>query len=309
MQNTSLRRNAAALCIAAVLLAGCAGSQPPIGAPGVTPQRAHRATSGDLIYATGGCGGVCVLSYPDGTLVEKISVSAPEGDCADRSGNVFITDDTQVLEYAHGGMTPIATLTLPGGTATGCAVDPITGNLAVVFNSYAVAVFANETGSPTVYSSALDAFYCGYDNAGNLFVSGYSLGKPAISELPKGQQTATILSVNAKLGNPGQTQWDGRHMTFESRTKGNIKLLRFQISGSTARVVGMTRLKDIRGNANQSWLDGDRVLVPYGNSGQFVTQIGVWQYPKAGKSEARYRHFGTVSFLGVTLSVAPTAED
>ncbi|MGA9017366.1 MAG: hypothetical protein WB438_00305 [Candidatus Cybelea sp.] len=56
-------------CVAAAMLAGCGGSQPPIGAPGAMPQtsviatHAGRGTSWilpeakneDLIYATGGC--------------------------------------------------------------------------------------------------------------------------------------------------------------------------------------------------------------------------------------------------------------
>jgi hypothetical protein len=60
--------------------AGCAGSQPPIGASGAVALTSALATrtargkswmepntsSRDLIYATGGCGGVCVLSYPAG---------------------------------------------------------------------------------------------------------------------------------------------------------------------------------------------------------------------------------------------------
>jgi len=32
------RRYAAALCVGAALLAGCGGSQPPIGTPGAMPQ-------------------------------------------------------------------------------------------------------------------------------------------------------------------------------------------------------------------------------------------------------------------------------
>jgi hypothetical protein len=38
MQNTSLGRHAATLCFTAALLAGCGGSQPPIGTPGAMPQ-------------------------------------------------------------------------------------------------------------------------------------------------------------------------------------------------------------------------------------------------------------------------------
>ena len=101
-------------------------------------------SSGALIYATGGCGGICVVSYPAGKLVDSISVSGElGGDCADSAGNVFVTNNTEVLEYSHGGTSPIATLSLRGDDAAGCSIDPGTGNLAVVFSESGanVAVF------------------------------------------------------------------------------------------------------------------------------------------------------------------------
>jgi hypothetical protein len=131
MKNSMLSGRAIIIAIAAVL-AGCGGSQPPIGAPGAMPQatsvpRARRASgsSGDLIYASNGCGGVCVLSYPSGDLVSSITLSGDnQGACSDNAGNVFITNNmqssAQVVEYTHGGTTPIATLALPGNTALGC---------------------------------------------------------------------------------------------------------------------------------------------------------------------------------------------
>jgi uncharacterized repeat protein (TIGR03803 family) len=46
MQNTSLGRHAATLCFTAALLAGCGGSQPPIGAPGAIPWNSASARVG-----------------------------------------------------------------------------------------------------------------------------------------------------------------------------------------------------------------------------------------------------------------------
>ena len=309
--NISRTRCYAIWSCAAAMLASCGGSQPPISAPGLIAQSAtaqaglHKTadSSGVLIYAVGGCGGVCVLSYPSGELVSSISLSGDrEGACSDSAGNVFITNDTQVVEYAYGGTTPIATLVLPGNTAIGCAVDPTTHNLAVTFkgNEINLAIFYYATGEPTTYD-APTALYCGYDGAGNLFLS----GEKKVAELANGHSDFELFSLVGKVGNPGQIQWDGKEMTFESRTKGNIKILRLQISGSTATVVGTTRLKGAKGQAAQSWLYGNTIFVPYGNGGQFATNIGVWKYPKGGNVETRYRHFGTVSFHGVTVSAAP----
>ena len=145
MLNPSFGRYALSSCVAAAMLAGCGGLHPPIGAPGAMPQTpaiaAHadrggswmlpEAKSEDLLYASGGCGGVCVLSYPDGKLVGTLSISGElGGNCSDAAGNVFITDDYQVLEYSHGGTSPIATLSVPGTMAQACAIDSVTGNLA-----------------------------------------------------------------------------------------------------------------------------------------------------------------------------------
>src|ERR1700734_559394 len=104
---------------AAAMLAGCGGSQPPIGAPGAMPAYTLRArtqntqtqSNGVLIYASGGCGGVCVIAHPGGQLVSSITLSGPvQGECSDANGNVYVTDGTQVVEYAHGGTRPIKTL-------------------------------------------------------------------------------------------------------------------------------------------------------------------------------------------------------
>ena len=176
-------------CVATAMLAGCGGSQPPIGASGAMSQtlavatQADRGTSwiapakssGALIYAVGGCGGTCVVSNPAGELVGTLPTGGA-GICSDSGGNVFIADDNNVVEYAHGGTSPIATLSLPGDDAAGCSVDPTTRNLAVVFvgSGGDIAIFADAAGMPTLYNSGLESLYCGYDNNGNLFVDGFS---------------------------------------------------------------------------------------------------------------------------------------
>lgn len=308
---------------AAALFAGCGGSAPPMGAPGAVAQSrtiaAHADRGGSwmppgdksqaLIYASGGCGGACVLSYPEGKLLGSVSISgAVQGTCSDNKGNVFITNDTDVLEFAHGGTSPIATLNLPGSAATGCAVDATTGNLAVVFNASGVGIgiFPHATGPPTVYGAGLFPVYCGYDDNGNLFASGYgNSSTPGMSELAKGSSGFSVLSVEGALGEPGQMQWDGSQMTYESRTKGNIKILRLRVSGSRAKVIGTTRLKGSTGQAYQSWLYGNAAVVPFGDHGQYAHFVGIWRYPDGGKHLRKIKHLGKLAaFYGVTISVA-----
>ena len=177
-----------------------------------------------------------MLSYPSGDLVSSIALSGDkEGACSDSAGNAFITNGTQVVEYAHAGTTPIATLVIPGRTALGCSIDPTTGNLAVTFNGNDVnlAIFPSATGEPTLFD-APTAAYCGYDADGNLFLS----GEKVIAELANGSSSFQLFSIVGKARVIGQIQWDGRSMTLESRSPGNIKLLRlrfFRLSSNGSR--------------------------------------------------------------------------
>ena len=303
--------NRYALGVIAVLLAGC-GSQvaPTGGAPQSLAPATHKASSssGALIYATGGCGGVCVVSYPGGKLVDSISVSGEVGgDCSDSIGNVFVTDQTQVFEYAHGGTSPIAILTVPGDDAAACSIDPGTGNLAVVFSGSGanIAIFSDATGTPTAYETHIVSYYCGYDNAGNLFVSGLNGHQAGLSELPVGKSTFSVLSINGTFDGFGQVQWDGKYVAVEGRNSDDIKVSRLQISGSIASVVGETRFKGKFRNAFQSWIFGNRILIPYSSRGLQVNKISAWAYPKGGKPVIKFGHFGQskwARFAGVTLS-------
>ena len=184
----------------------------------------------------------------------------------------------------------------------------MTNNLAVVFGFSSVAVFSNETGSPTLYRSKLEASYCGYDNAGNLFVSGYNGQSGAISELPQGKTTFTILSVNGKLDTPGQVQWDGIYMAYEGRgSVPPISIARLSISGSVATVVSKTSFRGTMRDAAQSWIYQGNILLPYGKKAEKINKLGLWAYPKGGKATRIIKLLNTKpwEFSGVTVSLAP----
>ena len=317
------------LCAALFALGGCGGLQPSIGAPGAMAQSRPIATHAErgrswmlpeaksegLLYATGGCLGTCVLSYPAGKLVGTLGVGGGydnSGDCADGAGNVFISNNDAVVEYAHGSVTPIATLDLPGSAALGCSVDPTTGDLAVVFSGSGenVAIFSEASGTPTTYNSGIDSSYCGYDNAGDLFVDGYGNGNaPALAELPSGGSAFSGVSVSASVGTPGQVQWDGDYITYESRTKHDVAVSRLEVSGSEATIVSTTQF-DINKNAMQSWIYKSKIFIPYDNNTQVGHQrrVGAWQYPRGGKPTASFQVRGeyrnSVNFQAVTFSPA-----
>ena len=203
MRRLDFGRTALSISAVATLLAACGESKPPIGVPGTLPQNrviaAHAirngswmlpdAKRGALLYVTGGCGGTCVLSYPRGKLVGQLNVGGGDngGICTDAHSNVYISSSTSVVEYAHGGTSPIATFNLPGTGAAGCSVDPTTGNLAVDFagSHDNIAIFLPGSDSPNVYeSNVADGFSCAYDNQGNLFAGGINGQASGLSELP-----------------------------------------------------------------------------------------------------------------------------
>lgn len=308
---------------AAAVVAGCAGSQLPAWAPAGNSYNALAATSAgqnhsrvvpnttgrDLLYAVGGCGGTCVLSYPAGKLVGKLSTFG-FADCVDSAGNVFITSDSKVVEYAHGGTRPIATLSLPGQAANSCSIDPTTGNLAVIFRGSGVdvAIFSQAQGMPKIYSSQINSGDCGYDGAGNLFVDGYSGRQVGFSELPAGGTQFQQLTISkSAAAPPAQVQWDGKFITYESVYHNNIEISRVRLIGSVLNIVGVTQFTT-KGNAGLSWIAGDKVFVPYRGHEFAGTQIDVWRYPKGGKPVQRITDFGkyqrkTLRLSGVTLSV------
>lgn len=143
---------------------------------------ASDAKSKDLLYVTNGPVDVC--SYPQGELVGQLTgFSWAYGDCTDKIGNVYITDykENTIVEYAHGGAQPIRTLSVPGTEPVACAVDPVSGDLAVTnagqYGTAAganVAIYRKAKGTPKSYTfRKISAyFYCTYDNAGDLYADG-----------------------------------------------------------------------------------------------------------------------------------------
>ena len=279
-------------CVAAALLAGCGGSQPPIGAPGVMqPSRTIAADaerggswmlpqvkSQDLLYvADYATQAVYVYSYPQGKLVATLTgFKNPQGLCADKSGDVFVADyDTGIIEYAHGGKKPIEILTDPDGSPVACSVDPTSGNLAVSIetgSTGAVSIYKNAKGTPKTYfySKSQGSNGCSYDNVGDLFFEVEQLGSDALVELPRGGKTFTNITVNKTIGG-NEIQWDGKHLAIgDSPTN----IYRFTINGSQGKRVGITRLES--NNFPVFSILGSTVTAAYPNG------VALWKYPEGG---------------------------
>lgn len=311
-RSSSVGRATACLAMA-LLLHGCAGGQMPASIAPAGGAAARGATSaGDLLYATGyadpGGSQIFMLSYPQGRLVGSIA-SAANGLCSDTNGNVYVLWENAATEYAHGATTPIKTLRIPGATMYGCAVDPTTNDVALTFScppcQYEnLAIFPDGSGTPTRYVSP-GGYSCTYDNEGNLFLVGNGL-----SELPKGSQTFTRVSLNKSIQRVGQVQWDGTYVTLQS-IGSPATIFQIQVSGSAGTVVGETKLSRYMRNEQYSWItasDGT-VAMPFSQHGTETTQIGVWKYPAGGHANKVIKKIGAGDhgFGSVTVSVAPSA--
>jgi hypothetical protein len=324
MKVLELSRCALCVSIAAAMLAGCGGLQPPIGAQGAMPQSSANAThaahggswmlpealSDDLLYVGGNNGAVAVYSYPKGRLLGTLTgFNLPGGECVDHTGDVFITDLalSEIFEYAHGGKTPIQVLQSAAPDPAGCAIDPTTGNLAVTSLGRGlagnVAIFPHASGAPTTYTDPnfYEYYFCGYDPSGNLYVDGQAGSGPfVLAELPKGGSTLKNLKLNQQVGWPGGVQWHGRYLAVGDQAKSAI--YQFAVSGSHGALKGTTLLNDTS-DVIQFWIEGHRVI----GGDHPSSQVHYWDYP-AGGNPTKTITRGVGGPDGMTVSLAPGAK-
>lgn len=264
---------------------------------------------------------VLVYKYPTVKHVGKLTIPYPPwGLCSDKNGNVFVVtrgDSTlsYVYKYTHGGSKPIATLSDPG-EAIGCAVDPMTGNLAVTnFVSPGspyhgdVAIFPNASGSPTTYSDPNVTYYflCAYDNEGNLFAT--ATGVRFIDELPAGSSSFLEILLNKPVHNPASIQRHGNDLIVTDATgadTGPLPVYTIQVSGSAGNVLSSTFLYS-RGDhnvGNAQYFTGRHNIIGPGLYRKTPQLLEWWRYPNGGKAEQSLRPRGEADLFGVTVSAA-----
>ena len=267
------------------LLAGC-------GALPVSPSRPGAATqvlegkSRSLLYVIVGIGDVNIVTYPEGNRVASIDYgfySYLTGECSDRSGNVWIADYATLFEYAHGGTKEIGHKSFRWDVA-GCSVDPASNDLATVGEQGRVYVFSDERRKTHVYHTNTNYTlrYCTYDADGDLFVDGVGTGAtPVFFELPSGSSKLVTLTLDKKIGNPGQIQWDGRYVAIQDRDK-PYHIYQVTFSGTAGSVVNTVALAGLRKPVGTSWIEGNTVLVPYRDRGHDADAVGLFNYPAGG---------------------------
>jgi hypothetical protein len=288
------------ICVVS-LLAGCGGSPLPIGAPGSIYTMASEAAATKLLYVSDlGTNLVNVYPYPKGKLIGKLSgFGAVAGLCSSKAGDVFVVDEAGGVQmFAHGGTSPIRKLKV-SEAPYGCAVDPITRNLAVTnLSSYlagALWVFRKAHGTAKVYKNSTinSTYFCAYDKAGNLWADGNDRdGKFIIVELPRNGSSLRVVhpKLPTTIVSPGGVQWDGQYIAVGDKGTGAIYRTKNGAVIQTVKLTGGT-------NVFQFWIQG-RTLV--GPSFQTGGNVSLWKYPSGGSPTTTVSPF--VEPLGTTVS-------
>jgi hypothetical protein len=304
------------------LLAGCgesSGVQPPSSrAASENSWMLPGAAGSALIYvADASDNRVDVFTYPDGKLVGGLAgFQGLAFMCVDTTGHIFIPNYglSEILEYAHGGKTPIATLKDPRAAPYSCSVDPGTGNLAVanyVYNGGTigdVVIYSHARGRPKTYQAYASAhdYFCAYDNAGDLFVEG---GSPAASngnfgleELPKGGRGFAPVALQNIPAYPNGLQWVGTYLavgtgTLAGASSGDTYIYHMQISQFIAKTIGTTQLQENGPTAN-FFVDGSAIIV---SGGETAPRLSFFPYPNGGSPTKTLEE---TSPYGVVVSAA-----
>lgn len=296
-----MRIRVSVTCALVAFLAGCGGAQTTT-VPTASSAQAHQWSRSwmlpevkgeDLLYVTAEYGPTSVLSYPRGTMIGQLATyggGEAVGECVDRAQDVWIVNEAPnaVVEYAHGGTTPLATLIVPDSFAYGCSVDPTTGNLAVTNSDGAVVVYQGAQGSPTIYYVGGATLYPAYDASGNLFVS---FGTYALGELPKGSSTFQNITVAGSVtGGLTSLQWVGHDLiaSAEDDRKPTQQIYRLSVSGTTATIVKTINLGGLSPQQYvQFWVQNKTIIGP---ADKLHNYLEFWPYPKGGKPKKVFKH-------------------
>src|ERR1700722_5005740 len=309
------------VCAVTLLLTGCGGGQSaqlsPVQ-PGNLPTLAlvrgaaregnerswmdPNAKKERLLYISdSGTNDVYVYSYGSRKLQGTLTgFNAPQGECVDNMGDVWITNlqGANVVEYAHGGPSPIATLSDAGEFPEGCAVDKMTGALAVSNLSAAsgpggVSIWKNAQGAPATYSipNIVTPFFLGYDNGGDLFVDG--LNSNGVFQLARlangGSKFHGIALRGASVVFPGGVQWGGTNLAVGDRTGTNGPVIyQVRVRGNIGTVVGSTPLLGTTA-VGQFFIERPNVVAPDLGG----TEVGFWKYPGGGSATNVITGFAT----------------
>jgi hypothetical protein len=326
MKSLRVTRGALCLSIAAMVFDGC-GS---IGVPNSTGQNAAAtrlsSTSEPLLYVVRGEHDIEMLSLPGYKAAGEIrGFKYVAGICADAAGNVWVTNyrnDAYVVDkFAHGGTQPIAELRAPKlYLLNGCAVDPVSGNLAVLaeddYGNSWVLIWAGAKGKPQqVHGLCCEAMYASYDNDENLYISGAPGGDDwwfEFGELAKSGSEVVGVKLDKKTLEPGAVQWDGTYVVVATslyrrgrtmfRSRYTPRVYRLQVVGTRGRVAAVVKPDRLSGGGDPTGmlftLYGNTVIGIAHNDGKRF--LAAWAYPGGGPITTMIARYSDVRGLAVS---------
>lgn len=278
----------ACAALVAGLGAACSGLTSPPPATIANRVAASSAVSALLYVSEPSAHRVLMYSYPGLKRRGEIDgLHGPTGMCVDaRTQNVWIVDSfrQQMLEFAHGGRSPIRTLRLGAPGLDACAVDSSSGAIAAANTSNyddagALLVFPPGSKKPTLYQNRHIFYYAfaGYDDSGNAFVDGFGHGDGFhLAELPSGGDRLKIVPTNLpRIPHPGNVQFDGTDLAIGAAKHGLV----YRVSGGT--LVGTTHLSGAC-FVQQFFIDvaSGRIVAP--NVCKTKGEIAIYDYPGGG---------------------------
>ncbi|HEY1428849.1 MAG TPA: hypothetical protein VGF18_04710 [Candidatus Tumulicola sp.] len=260
---------------------------------------------GNLLYVTDEeANAIFVYGYDSLKFVGYIPLgSEAVGGCVDRAQNVWFTlFGGLMLEFAHGGTSPIATLSSPAMYPTNCSVDPKSGDLAVTgfghFNGKSLEIYRHAKGQPVLYSPTYGSSGCAYDGHGNLFLDGTSSGDFNIAMLSKGASDFQYFPTTTPVEYPGSMSWNDKQLVVADQSKSTV--YQFRISGSTAEQIGSTTFDQSTG-VGQFFIQRKRIIVPGPEGFDFVGPAYIYGYPQGGKPLRSLRNM--IAPVGAVVSL------
>ena len=270
---------------------------------------------------------VQVFDFGSGRNVGELGgFKSPYGQCVDKRGDVFLTTESgsvgAVLEYSHGGDTPVRTF-VTDGHPIGCSISPVGGDLAVDNGTPSggsdVEIWRHASGTPLSYANSQDCnemWPPGYDAAGDLFVETTSAN--SVCELPQGGSALIAVEFPTPINYPGAVMWDGKYLAFADQAFEAYYTAVYQVSVDASGVLQLahTTVLSTKGC-------GADIIQPFvvgmdntpGNTQQGRTIVGgnlgcdsrspvwFWRYPKGGGAIGRLHH-SPAYVVGQSVSIA-----
>jgi hypothetical protein len=196
--------------------------------------------------------------------------------------------------------------------AVSCSWDPSTGNLAVVEYPNSIEIFSGASGTAQTYTDpSFDYFYyCAYDDKGNLFADGHVNGPYmyALAEFETGSGTFKTITLNDRLDNLEDLQWDGKYLAIDDFYETGT-IYRVRVSGSTGTIEGTTNLGGAQFYGYWTWLQNGTFISPIYAGGHDST-MDFWSYPAGGSPKKKlprrdFKSHGRIR--GITVSVPPSS--